>query len=125
MSSDSVFSPPQKRNRFSAPRPRKPVALLSFKARRLHNISKKSAAAMPPPPGPGSNFRARALVRSGARIPPLRRVSISSLSSSSRSLNLPGPNSGRFAVPRVPIGTFAAGAAALGGMGLLGSGISR
>ena len=82
---------------------------------------------MPPPPGPGSNFRARALVRSGGGIPPLRRVSINSLSSSSsssRSPNLPGRASGRFAMSRVPIGNIAAGAALGGGM-VLGAGISR
>ena len=108
------------------PRPRSTRSLPLRGSRRPHQETKR---AMPPPPGTGSKFRARALVRSGARIPPLRRPSTiisSSLasSSSSRALNLPASSS-RLAMSRVvPIGTFAAGAAALGGMALA-SGVSR
>ena len=108
------------------PRPRSTRSLPLRGSRRPHQETKR---AMPPPPGTGSKFRARALVRSGARIPPLRRPSTiisSSLasSSSSRALNLPASSS-RIAMSRVvPIGTFAAGAAALGGMALA-SGVSR
>lgn len=88
----------------------------------------KQETTMPPPPRPG-NFRARALVRSGARLPlPLRRVSTRSTtsistSSSSNPLNHRGLTSSRFSMSRVPIGNFAV-AAALGGLAL-GVGVSK